>query len=194
MRSLCTTTPKGINWRDQRSWMLVDDIRWPSTENESTVLTGFVRGKGLKANRLVHVGDWGTFQIEKITAAPLLTKKRKDDGMAVEETEEEKVLETPDEDQEDLAELAPEEAMMDDADMEEIKEPTSKKGVLLDDHHYFSEEEPEAYTKPKKLPKGTSSYQAAWYLDDVSDSESELDDQEMEDAQDDNIPAAPEDG
>ncbi|KAI1649645.1 DUF663-domain-containing protein [Daldinia loculata] len=195
MRSLCTTTPKGINWRDQRSWMLVDDVRWPSTENELTVLTGVIRGKGLKADRLVHVGDWGTFQIEKITAAPLPTKRRKDDGMAIEETETENVLETPDEDQDDLAELAPEEAMMDDADMEEeIKEPTIKKGVLLDDHHYFSEEEREEYAQPKKLPKGTSSYQAAWYLDDVSDSESEMDDQEMEDAQDEVMPAAPEDG
>ncbi|KAI0142417.1 DUF663-domain-containing protein [Hypoxylon sp. NC0597] len=195
MRSLCTTTPKGINWRDQRSWMLVDEIQWPSTENESTVLTGVVRGKGLKADRLVHVGDWGTFQIEKITAAPLPTKKRKDDVMAVEETEAENILEIPGEDQDDLAELAPEEVMMGDADMEgNMEEPAKQKGVLLDDHHYFSEEEPEVYTAPKKLPKGTSSYQAAWYLDDVSDSESELDDQEMKDVQDENLPAAPEDG
>ncbi|KAI1408153.1 DUF663-domain-containing protein [Hypoxylon sp. FL1857] len=195
MRSLCTTTPKGINWRDQRSWMLVEEVQWPSTENESTVLTGVVRGKGLKADRLVHVGDWGTFQIEKITAAPLPTKKRKDDAMAVEETEAENVLEVPDEDQDDLAELAPEEVMMGDAEMEgNMEEPTKQKGVLLDDHHYFSEDEPEVYAPPKKLPKGTSSYQAAWYLDDVSDSESELDDQEMEDAQDEHLPAAPEDG
>ncbi|KAI4869114.1 DUF663-domain-containing protein [Hypoxylon rubiginosum] len=195
MRSLCTTTPKGINWRDQRSWMLVDEIQWPSTETESTILTGIIRGKGLKADRLVHVGDWGAFQIEKITAAPLPTKKRKDDVMAVDETEAENVLEIPGEDQDDLAELAPEEIMMDDMDADEdATEPTIKKGVLLDDHHYFSEEEPEAYTAPKKLPKGTSNYQAAWFLDDVSDSESELDDEEMEDAGAVDTLAAPEDG
>ncbi|KAI1084400.1 DUF663-domain-containing protein [Whalleya microplaca] len=197
MRSLCSTTPKGINWRDQRSWMLVDDIQWPYTENESTIFTGVVRGKGLKADRLVHVGDWGTFQIEKITAAPLPTKKRKD-GMAVDEEEAENILETPDEDQDDLNELAPEEAKMDDVGLDDgMTEPlagANKKGVLLDDHHYFSEEEREEYTAPKKLPKGTSNYQAAWFLDDVSDSESELDDEEMADAADDSIPAAPEDG
>ncbi|KAI1497039.1 AARP2CN domain-containing protein [Biscogniauxia marginata] len=197
MRSLCSTTPKGISWRDQRSWMLVDDVQWPSSETEPTVLTGVIRGKGLKADRLVHVGDWGTFQIEKITAAPLPTKKRKDGGMAVDEIEAENVLETPDEDQDDLAELAPEEAVMDDVDAENDAPEdiaTNKKGVLLDDHHYFSEEEPEVYTAPKKLPKGTSSYQAAWFLDDVSDSESELDDEEMHDAEEENVPAAPEDG
>ncbi|KAI0479279.1 AARP2CN domain-containing protein [Xylariaceae sp. FL0804] len=191
MRSLCSTTPKGIHWRDQRSWMLVDDIRWPNTETETTVLTGVVRGKGLKADRLVHVGDWGTFQVEKITAAPLSTK-RNDGGIAVDETGEEAVLETPSEDQDDLAELAPEEAVMDDVDVSEPS--TNKKGVLLDDHHYFSEEEPEVYTAPRKLPKGTSAYQAKWILHDVSDSESDLDDEEMEDIQEEAAPAAPEDG
>ncbi|CAJ2511077.1 Uu.00g067020.m01.CDS01 [Anthostomella pinea] len=192
MRSLCSTTPKGINWRDQRSWMLVDEVRWPSADSESTVLTGVVRGKGLKADRLVHVGDWGTYQIEKITAAPLPTKKRKDEGMAVDDSEGENVLEAPDEDQDELAELAPEEAVMD--DVPESVATSDKRGVLLDDHHYFSDDEPEMYTAPIKVPKGTSSYQAAWYLDDVSDSESDLDDEEMQDVVEETAPVAPEDG
>ncbi|KAI1117543.1 hypothetical protein F5Y14DRAFT_353246 [Nemania sp. NC0429] len=197
MRSLCSTTPKGVNWRDQRPWMLVDDVQWPSTETDSTILTGVVRGKGLKADRLVHVGQWGTFQIEKITAAPISTKRRKDDGMVVDDAEEERVLEAPDDDRDDLAELAPEEAVMNDIDdgdeIMEPKAPVVKKGVLLDDHHYFSEEEPEKYEPPRKLPKGTSAYQANWILDDVSDSESEFD-EEMQDAQNETAPARPEDG
>ncbi|KAI0513171.1 hypothetical protein F5B22DRAFT_612536 [Xylaria bambusicola] len=196
MRSLCSTMPKGVNWRDQRSWMLVDSVRWASAEGESTVLTGVVRGKGLKADRLVHVGEWGTFQIEKITAAPISNRKRKDEGMAVDDAEEEKLLETPDEDLDDLAELAPEEAVMNDIDDGydmESKAPTAQKGVLLDDHHYFSEEEPERYEVPKKLPKGTSAYQAKWILDDASDSGSEFD-EEMQDMQDETVPARPEDG
>ncbi|KAI1754755.1 hypothetical protein F4782DRAFT_460162 [Xylaria castorea] len=195
IRSLCSTTPKGINWRDQRSWMLVDSVRWPKNETDSTVLTGVVRGRGLKADRLVHVGEWGTFQIEKITAAPISSKKRKDDGMAIDDTEEQ-VLEIPDEEQDDLAELAPEETAMDDFDGDDKMEsgaPTVKKGVLLDDHHYFSEDEPEKYEAPRKLPKGTSTYQANWILDDVSDSESEFD-EEMQDAQGETVSARPEDG
>lgn len=196
MRSLCSTTPKGINWRDQRSWMLVDEIQWPSSQSESTVLTGVVRGKGLKADRLVHVGDWGTFQIEKITAAPLATKRRKDGDAAMDEAVED-ILETPGEDQDDLSELAPEEVVMDDAgdDGTASVAITVKKGVLLDDHHYFSEDEDEKKTRAMKLPKGTSNYQAAWFLDDVSDSESEYDDdEEMQDAGDEPMEAAPEDG
>ncbi|RYP24582.1 hypothetical protein DL767_008582 [Monosporascus sp. MG133] len=193
MRSLCSTTPKGVNWRDQRSWMLVDNVQWPTSETETTVLTGVVRGKGLKADRLVHVGDWGTFQIEKITAAPISTGRRGNEGMAVDGAESENILEAPGEDQDDIAELAPEEAAMDDVDGEAPAVVPNKKGVLLDDHHYFSEEEPEERAKPKKLPKGTSSYQAAWFLDDVEDSDSDMDD-EMEDVTEEGDEASPEDG
>ncbi|KAI1340124.1 AARP2CN domain-containing protein [Xylariaceae sp. FL0016] len=193
MRSLCSTTPKGITWRDQRSWMLVDDIEWPTTEADSTILTGVVRGKGLKADRLVHISDWGTFQIKKITAAPLPSKKRKDGDMAVDEAGAPNILDTPGDDQDDLTELAPEEAAMEDVDASEPSAAVSKKGVLLDDHHYFSEDEPEHYLPPKKVPKGTSDYQAKWILDDVSDSDSDMDD-EMEDIEEDTTAAAPEDG
>ncbi|KAI1329317.1 hypothetical protein F5Y16DRAFT_106353 [Xylariaceae sp. FL0255] len=193
MRSLCSNTPKGINWRDQRSWMLVDDVQWPSSDTGPTVFTGVIRGKGLKADRLVQVGDWGSFQIQKITAAPLSTKKRKDEVMVVDDAEEEKVLEVPDEDQDDLAELAPEEAFMSDDVTIDSGAAPSKKGVLLDDHHYFSEVEPEKYEAPKKVPKGTSEYQAKWILDDVSDSEDELD-EDMQDVQEESVAARPEDG
>ncbi|KAK3943539.1 hypothetical protein QBC46DRAFT_456839 [Diplogelasinospora grovesii] len=201
MRSLCSTTPKGIRWRDERSWMLVEDIKFNGSESEPTILTGVIRGKGLKADRLVQVGDWGTFQIEKITAAPLATKKRRgEDTMAVEEAVEPETLEVPGEDQDDLADLAPEEVdMEDDEDMDAdatTMTGATKKGVLLDDHHYFSDDdEIRTLEPPKRLPKGTSKYQAAWFLDDaVSDSGSDLEDYEMNDADEAEEDARPEDG
>ena len=201
MRSLCSTTPKGIKWRDERSWMLVEDVHFPSQPSESTVFTGVVRGRGLKADRLVQIGDLGTFQIEKITAAALTAKgKKAENAMAVDIEPSDSLLELPGEDHDDLAVLAPERAgredeeMDADADASTSEGATIKKGVLLDDHHYFSEEELEAYQAPKKLPKGTSSYQAAWYLDDdgMSDSGSDLDDDEMEGVEE--VSAQPEDG
>lgn len=204
MRSLCSTTPKGIKWRDDRSWMLVEDVRFGDSDGASTVLTGVIRGKGLKADRLVQVGDWGIFQIEKITAAPLSSRgKKSDEGMKLHE--EDAVLGLPTEDQDDLAELAPEGAFSDngdaDMDMDDATSvaPSTKKGVLLDDHHYFSEDEefaPKDLTK--RVPKGTSKYQAAWYLDDnVSESGSDMTDIDMkedEESDDDDDEAGPEDG
>ncbi|KAH8899504.1 DUF663-domain-containing protein [Thozetella sp. PMI_491] len=199
MRSLCSTTPKGIRWRDERSWMLVEEVKFGASETEPTILTGVVRGKGLKADRLIQVGDWGSFQIEKITAAPLPSKNKKEGEMNIDETAPEVVLEAPGDDRDDILDLAPEELVMEDdnepVDASTAVSASTRKGVLLDDHHYFSDEEAEQAKKPRRLPKGTSNYQAAWYLDDVegSDSGSDLDDDfEMKDIEDET--AQPEDG
>lgn len=191
VRSLCTTTPKGIKWREDRSWMLSETVLWPNASNPAVthgdvVITGVVRGKGLQANRLVQVGDWGHFQIEKITDANLpASKKRKADEMAVDTSEEGQVLEAPDAAQEDLDELAPYEAAMEDVDAISVSQaPTEKRGVLLDDHHYFSDDETHLPEPPKRLPKGTSSYQSAWFLGDMSDSGSDFEDALEEETQD----------
>ncbi|RKF57702.1 Ribosome biogenesis protein tsr1 [Erysiphe neolycopersici] len=195
IRSLCTVTPKGIHWRDERSWMLVDEVQWPENLDESVVLTGTVRGKGLKADRLVQVGDWGIFQINKITAATSHMTQRSDD-MVTDEESVEKILEVPTEDQDDLLELAPEEIMVqDDMDIAEPATMPEKRGVLLDDHHYFSDDETHLPSKPKRLPKGTSAYQSAWFLgDEYSDSGSDFEDVDEQGDVDMETPALPEDG
>ena len=190
MRSLCSTTPKGVYWRDERSYMLVESVR--AGQDGQAVFTGVVRGRGMKADRLVQVGDAGAFKVAKITAAPL--EKRKKGDMVVDESEE--VLDVPGEDQDDLAELAPDEVIPDADEMADdaVSVATSKKkGVLLDDHHYFSDEDKE--TK-KRVPKGTSDYQAAWYLEDDagSDDASDLEDYEMKDATESEPGNHPEDG
>ncbi|KAK5136826.1 hypothetical protein LTR08_001748 [Meristemomyces frigidus] len=179
MRSLCTTVPKGIRWREDRSWMLLDEVRW---EEAGPVVTGTIRGRGLKADRLVQVGEWGDLQIEKITAAPLESKNKriKTNDMAVDVVEAEELLQEPGEEQDDLAELAPEEADMDDAMSIPAASlaPSERKAVLLDDHHYFNDDDRYDLDVPKRLPKGTSKYQAAWYLGDMSDSGSDMEDAE----------------
>lgn len=195
MRSLCNTTPKGVRWRDDRSWMLAEDIQFANTESDSTVITGVVRGRGMKADRLVQIGDWGTFQIEKIVAAPL-SKHGKGNATQTAEEESNQVLDEPSEDCDDLNELAPEDVVMDTEEAEETVDATgeTKKGVLLDEHHYFSEEDDTEERAKRKLPKGTSQYQSAWYLEDVSDSESEGEDMDMEDTHAAQDEARPEDG
>lgn len=201
MRSLCSTIPKGIKWRDDRSWMLVEDVRFADSEEASTILTGVVRGKGLKADRLVQVGDWGTFKIEKITAAPLSKRGKKSDEVMNVDEDTEAALDVPTEDQDEVVDLAPEEAVMNDADGDiDLDDavsmaPSTKKGVLLDDHHYFSEDEDETRDYTKRVPKGTSKYQAAWYLDDnASDSGSDMTDIDMKEEEEEDDVAAPEDG
>jgi len=204
MRSLCSTTPKGVRWRDERSWMLAEEVKL-AADGTSMVVTGVVRGKPLNADRLVQVGDWGAFQINKITAAPLTLRKPKSNSdMTVDDDAPEETLGLPGVDRDDLADLAPEEISMSDpedgnGDVPAPATTSVQKGVLLDDHHYFSEnEEDEAsgLQQPKRLPKGTSSYQSAWFLgdEDVSDSGSDLEDFEMQDAEPADESGQPEDG
>lgn len=198
VRSLCTATPKGIRWRDDRSWMLIENINWPDNQADvvdDVVVTGVVRGKGLKADRLVHLPGWGDFQVDSITAAPLPTGRgKRDDAMNIDDTESTQVLDSPSAEQDDMAIVAPEEIEMED-DVASITETEPQKGVLLDDHHYFSDDEDHVPRKPKKLPKGTSEYQAAWYVDDISySSGSDLEDEDEDENMDVDTSGAPEDG
>ncbi|KAF4552051.1 putative ribosome biogenesis protein tsr1 [Elsinoe fawcettii] len=181
VRTLCSTIPKGIKWREDRSWMFVESVQWPEADPQSISITGVVRGRGLKADRLVEVGDWGTFQVDKITAAPLPSSK-KATSVAMDTEVSASTLDQPSEDADDPADLAPEEAVMDDVtDMAASVARSERKGVLLDDHHYFEEDEDDQPKLPKRIPRGTSKYQAAWYLGDVSDSGSDLEDMEDDD-------------
>lgn len=195
MRSLCTTMPKGIRWRQDRSWVVPEEVKW---ENEQCTISGVIRGKNMKADRLLQVGDWGDLQIEKITAAPLEVKKQhaKTNEMTVDAPEGEHVLEMPTEDQDDLAELAPEETLMDEDGMTmgaTSVAPSERKHVLLDDHRYFDDvEHPrDSVPKPTRLPRGTSKYQAAWFLGDVSDSGSDLESVDPEEDEDMDFGEAP---
>lgn len=199
VRSLCTATPKGIRWRDDRSWMLIENIKWPDNQTDvvdDVVVTGVVRGKGLKADRLVHLPGWGDFQVDSITAAPLPTGRgKRDDAMNIDDTESTQVLDVPSAEQDDMAIVAPEEIEMED-DVASVTETEPQKGVLLDDHHYFSDDDEDlAARRPKKLPKGTSEYQAAWYVDDISySSGSDLEDEDEDENMDVDTSGAPEDG
>jgi pre-rRNA-processing protein TSR1 len=178
VRSLCTAATKGIRWRDERSWMLVEEVDWEtpassSTEQMPVTVTGVVRGKSLNPDRIVHVPGWGDYRIGHIVESPTQSRKRKADEITVEDAPREYV---PSGDRDDLETLAPEAADM--ADIASTVATSEHKGVLLDDHHYFSDDDSHHPPAPKKLPRGTSAYQSAWYLDDVSDSDSDISDEE----------------
>ena len=196
VRTLCTAASKGIRWRDERSWMLVEAVQWgetpPSDDKGSVVLSGVVRGRGMNPDRLVHVPGWGDFQIDRITEIPKENVKRK---MGAESAMDVVSVEyRPTDDRDNLEALAPEEANMTDATS--TMATNEHKGVLLDDHHYFEDDYSHIPPPPKRLPKGTSSYQAAWYLDELSDSGSDImDEEEMgEDVAMNAVEAGPEDG
>lgn len=64
MRMVCTGIPDGIRWRERRSYILPEG--WRVTEDGNVALWGTVRGKPLHVDRLLNLGTWGDYQIEKV--------------------------------------------------------------------------------------------------------------------------------
>ncbi|KAJ3379811.1 hypothetical protein HDU92_006442 [Lobulomyces angularis] len=175
LRYITSQTPKVIAWRDNHSYLLAEKVEFHSSVETEDVgslkFTGYIRGKNLSANSLVHIQGYGDFQIEKISSAnaPL---KNKTNTLILEE----KILAVPDKEKQEslLRENEP-----DEMDGEQTW-PTEEE--LLE-----AEERVKLLSQGKKrkvlVPKGTSSYQASWIYnsDDESVGEDEEGDVEMGD-------------
>lgn len=68
LRMLATQRPRSIKWREQHPYMLAENVEFEEHEGELGTLkvTGVARGCPFNANRLVHLQNFGDFQIEKV--------------------------------------------------------------------------------------------------------------------------------
>lgn len=63
LRTLSEGKPADVRWREGRSWVLSEGLEW----NDGTLaVTGVVRGSSMSPNRLVHIPNFGDFQISKV--------------------------------------------------------------------------------------------------------------------------------
>ncbi|KAA8895426.1 ribosome biogenesis protein [Sphaerosporella brunnea] len=83
-RSLCSSTLKGVHWRDDRSYLVAEVVRF---EDEMLVVGGVDRGKGLKADRLVHIQGFRDFQIHESLPRNMATAKQNRSSLAREASE-----------------------------------------------------------------------------------------------------------
>lgn len=73
LRLIHNTLPTPVHWRDMRSHLLVDGATATAPNEDGTCelrLTGFIRGRPMNVNRLVHMPNLGTFRLRCIEAAP----------------------------------------------------------------------------------------------------------------------------
>ncbi|OSD06969.1 ribosome biogenesis protein tsr1 [Trametes coccinea BRFM310] len=168
IRALCEGKPSDVKWREGRSYILAEKVDWA---DGMLSVTGVVRGAHLSANRLIHLPNFGDFQVAKVMSAPLPrhSKSGKGDTMEVEP----QLLAEPDESSADSLVSS-----NDPDDMEnEQTWPTEEEMQGANNGHDAAEKIPDAKvgTTPKtvrKIPKGMSEYQAAWIIDE-SDEEGE---------------------
>ena len=64
LRALSEGKPSDVKWRDGRSWILGEKVDWV---DGTLSVTGFVRGAHLSANRLVHVPNFGDYQVLRVS-------------------------------------------------------------------------------------------------------------------------------
>lgn len=167
LRTLCQKFPRGVQWRDNRGYMVANEVDFIERDTDfgELVITGTVRGIGFHANRLVHIPDMGDFQISRIERTACSTRRKKgvSDGLSALDDELHNNFEST-QDRETLDEFAPNDAEMEQMSQEEF-EYENLEAARYDDHGFLPGRE--QHTNRVKVPKGTSEYQAKWYLDDA---------------------------
>ncbi|KAF9167328.1 hypothetical protein DFQ26_004969 [Actinomortierella ambigua] len=205
LRMMASQLPKPVTWRDTHSYLLADEaIAFEPNPLDPSVgtlrVTGYARGTHFQANRLVHLQNLGDFQLTKITAAPAPVHRsiHVSHGDSAMEDTAEKVLDLPVEGEQDdlVAENEP------DLMANEQTWPTEEELMEAEERvrNMDPSERPAEFNESKKMvkrvPKGTSNYQAAWIVDsdhssdEDDDYEDEDDDDRMYEEDDDDLPDA----
>ncbi|XP_071810013.1 pre-rRNA-processing protein TSR1 homolog isoform X1 [Asterias amurensis] len=199
LRHLTDQRLQPIKWRDTRPHLLARAVTFEPQEEEGSIgtlkVSGFLRGSPLTVNGLIHLPGFGSFQMSQIDMTPdpcpmtSRVQKRKTKGHESMEADDESqmeegaiVLDTADPDkQENL-------------DSEAVPDPMEGEQTWPTEEELAEAEATleESNTKQtvKRVPKGTSEYQAAWIVDsdhegqssDEDDSEDENEDVEFHDA------------
>jgi pre-rRNA-processing protein TSR1 len=179
---LINQSARPIKWRDLRAHMLVDESKFEVSPTDTAVgmltLSGYVRGRAWDCNELVYLPGVGAFQVDSILAATDPCERRSAHRDAVMASAEAQVLATPTETREplDMEAAAPsgedgEQTWPDEDDFAHAKAMDAAAAV---------EEEVPGEKRRVRVPKGWSSYQAAWIAESASEGEEASDDEDEE--------------
>ncbi|XP_004594101.2 pre-rRNA-processing protein TSR1 homolog [Ochotona princeps] len=194
LRQLANQKQRHLAFRDRRAYLLAHTVDFVANEENSIVgtlkLSGYVRGQALNVNSLLHIVGHGDFQMKQIDAPmdpyPLNTrvvKSQKHTGMAMEVCAGDAVT-NMEEDIKVLMKADPEK--QESLQTEVIPDPMEGEQTWPTEEELREADDflKESSKVVKKVPKGTSSYQAEWILDEDGGSGGEgdeYDDVEPED-------------
>ncbi|XFF87984.1 hypothetical protein AB1E18_014203 [Capra hircus] len=194
LRQLANQKQRHLAFRDRRAHLFSHAADFVPNEESDLVgtlkISGYVRGQALNVNSVLHIVGHGDFQMKQIDAPvdpfplnPRVIRSSKDSGTAVEICAADAVADM----EEDLKVL-----MKADPDRQESLQTEVIPDPMEGEQTWPTEEElseahdllKESSKVVKKVPKGTSSYQAEWILDEDGESGGEgdeYDDTEHED-------------
>lgn len=179
-----------IHFREKRPHIIAEEISYEPNSGVTDVprgtlkVSGFVRGRNMSVNRLVHLPGCGDFQLSQIDtpADPFPWQKQrsssnhgKGESMALDSEEGVMAMD------EDLKVLARADPILRQSLQSEVV-PDAMDGEQTwptDEELRQAEEALEEKKEVKRVPKGTSDYQAAWIVN--SDDDEEADDNNDDD-------------
>ncbi|CAA7261787.1 unnamed protein product [Cyclocybe aegerita] len=175
LRALSEGKPEDVRWKEGRSWLLGESTKW---EDSILKVTGIIRGSPLSANRLIHIPDFGDYQISKIVSAAIPRHRHNVAVMDVEPV----ILAEPDSSTAD--------SLISSNDPDDLTNeqtwPTEEEMDGVSDNTQADIPDAVEGTTPKavrRIPRGMSEYQAAWILDD----DEEDDGEDKEDKEDEGV-------
>ncbi|KAF6097942.1 TSR1 ribosome maturation factor [Phyllostomus discolor] len=185
LRQLANQKQRHLAFRDRRAYLFAHDADFVPNEENNLVgtlkISGYIRGQAMDVNSLLHIIGHGDFQMKQIDAPmdpfplnPRVIKSQKNPGMAMEICTTDAVADM----EEDLKVL-----MKADPDRQESLQTEVIPDPMEGEQTWPTEEElseandilKENSKVVKKVPKGTSSYQAEWILDEDCESGGEGD-------------------
>ncbi|KAK5984046.1 Pre-rRNA-processing protein TSR1 [Trichostrongylus colubriformis] len=134
----------------------------------SVLASGYLRGPTWNVNHLVHIQGWGDFRIGRILAHADPHPLKRNEKAADNEDATSKVL------------VVADEARCETLQSEVVPDPMDAEQTWPDEYDVADDEKLKKEAGVRKVPRGTSSYQAAWIIDDdsASDEEDSADDEE----------------
>ncbi|KAM4698957.1 pre-rRNA-processing protein TSR1 homolog [Discoglossus pictus] len=195
LRQIATQKQRHLAFRSRRSYMLAQNADFIPTDESGLVgtlkVSGYVRGQELNVNQVLHIVGHGDFQMSQIDAPPDLyplnprihkTKAKK--GQDVEMMESSGSCAGMDEDIKVL--MKADTAVQESLQSEVVPDPMEGEQTWPTEEELKEAEDSFKGNKIiKKVPKGTSAYQAAWILDDEESDGEEGSEDDYDDLEDD---------
>ncbi|XP_001601694.3 pre-rRNA-processing protein TSR1 homolog [Nasonia vitripennis] len=174
---------RNVIYRNKRSYLMAENVKFNLDENDTLAnnfgtleVSGYLQGLPLSVNGLVHIPGFGDYQMSRIeeTKDPFpLGPEKVLPGTDVQMDGETKVLAVANpEEQESL-------------ESENIPDPMDAEQTWPTDEEIATAEMRQKQKIIKRVPKGTSEYQAAWIPDEDGEGIDEEDDEDVEEGDED---------
>uniref|UniRef100_A0A8D0GIX9 Pre-rRNA-processing protein TSR1 homolog n=1 Tax=Sphenodon punctatus TaxID=8508 RepID=A0A8D0GIX9_SPHPU len=193
LRHLATQKQRHLAFRDRRAYLFAHAASFVPSQESSLVgtlkVSGYVRGRPLDVNRLVHIVGHGDFQLSQVDAPPdpLALNPRAASSRQLQKGQDMVLEEEP---VSGAAEMEEEKVLMkadprrqESLQSEVMPDPMEGEQTWPTEEELKEAEEALKQSRKvvKKVPKGTSAYQATWIVDEEEGGSEEGDDDDDDD-------------